>query len=362
MEEDSNEVLHHNGIPSGRLLFGNRRHPLKSTIQDVARKAGVSVSTVSRSFTRPQLVSAKTRAKVLTIARQLDFSISRSAAALKSGQSMRIAMLISDSVTKWFNSHVFAGLNDVLQQSGYDISIYTMNTFEARSRFFSDLPVRRNADAVVVCSFNIEPDEIARLGNMDVPIVGINIPAIKEFDAAVYIDDRDSMRLAVNHLIGLGHRRIAFIRAGHGSPFRYRADERLEGFMDACRKADIQDEATAIQCPLGQDVYNSALSQLLALEPAPTAVCFQTDELAIPILYRLHRYGREVPDDLSVIGFDDSTYSDAIGLTTIQQDPYAMGRAAADKILSLITGKDAGELYQMFPTHLILRDTTKPPR
>lgn len=335
---------------------------MKSTIQDVAEKAGVSVSTVSRSFTRPELVSGKTRNRVLEVAEQLDFRISRSAAALKSGQSLRIAMLISDSITKWFNSHVFEGLNDVLQDAGYDISIYSMNTFEARNRFFSNLPVRRNADAIVVCSFNIEPKEIAKLGNMDVPIVGINIPTTKQFDAAVNVDDHDSMKLAVNHLIGLGHRRIAFVRAGHGSPFQYRADERLEGFVDACKKANIADQSTAIQCPPGQDVSNSALSQLLALNPAPTAVCCQTDELAIPVLYRIRRYGRRVPEDLSVIGFDDSTYSRQIGLTTIKQDPYSMGRAAAKEVLELIAGREPSNRFQMFPTRLILRDTTEPPR
>lgn len=335
---------------------------MKSTIQDVAEKAGVSVSTVSRSFTRPQLVSSRTRDRVLEVAEQLDFRISRSAAALKSGQSLRIAMLISDSITKWFNSHVFEGLNDVLQDAGYDISIYSMNTFEARNRFFTNLPVRRNADAIVVCSFNIEPKEIAKLGDMDVPIVGINIPTTDRFDAAVNVNDHDSMKLAVNHLIGLGHHRIAFVRAGHGSPFQYRADERLAGFMDACRDAGITDQVTAIQCPPGQDVSNSALSQLLALDPAPSAVCFQTDELAIPVLYRIRRYGRHVPEDLSMIGFDDSTYSRQMGLTTIRQDPYAMGKAAAEKVLDLIADREPHTRFQMFPTHLVLRDTTKPPR
>ena len=115
---------------------------MKASIQDVAAKAGVSISTVSRSFTRPELVSKKTRLKVMAIAEQLDFQISRSATALKSGQSLRIALLLSDPVTTWFNSHVFLGLNSVLQERGYDISIYTINTFEARKELFETLPVR----------------------------------------------------------------------------------------------------------------------------------------------------------------------------------------------------------------------------
>lgn len=334
---------------------------MKSTIHDVARRAGVSVSTVSRSFTRPQLVSAKTRQRVLDVAEAMDFRISRSAAALKTGQSMRIAMLISDSITTWFNSHVFAGLNNVFQPAGYDLSIYTMNTVQARAEFFASLPVRRNADAVVVCSFNIVPKEIAKLGNMDVPVVGINIPNTDRFDASVNVDDRQSMKLAVNHLTSLGHQRVAYVRASHGSPFRYRADERLEGFEEAVKEVGIADMTTSLRCPPGMDASNTALAQILSLNPAPTAVCFQTDGLAIPVLYGLHHYGREVPHDISIVGFDDSTYSEEIGLTTIQQKPYEMGVELARKTLCLIEGGRPDQPFEMFPTHLVLRETTQPP-
>ena len=130
----------------------------KAGIRDVAREAGVSISTVSRAFTKPQLVSQATRDRVMAAANKLDFNISRSAMALKSGQTYRVALLMSEGITSWFNAEVFAGIDDVMHGKGYDISLYQhINDAETRDRFFTVLPVLRNVDAVFVASFAIEP-------------------------------------------------------------------------------------------------------------------------------------------------------------------------------------------------------------
>lgn len=103
---------------------------MTTSIQDVAQKAGVSISTVSRSFTRPDLVSTKTRERVLAIADELNFSLSRSAAALKSGRSLRIAVLMSGHIRLWFTASVIEGLNEVLHAAGYDISVFQISSIE----------------------------------------------------------------------------------------------------------------------------------------------------------------------------------------------------------------------------------------
>lgn len=122
---------------------------MSANIQDVANKAHVSVSTVSRSFTRPNLVSASTRNKVLAIAEKMNFSISKSAAALKSGKTLRIALLISDQIRLWFSASIIQGLNQVFHTAGYDLSIFQISSSKERSEFFTMLPTRRNADARV---------------------------------------------------------------------------------------------------------------------------------------------------------------------------------------------------------------------
>ena len=136
---------------------------MKSSIQDVAQLAHVSISTVSRSFTRPDLVSKATRDKVMKAADELNFSISRSAAALKTGRALRIAVLISGRLNLWFSSSIMEGLNESFHDEGYDISIYQMSSAEERRTFFDMLPVRRNVDAVIVISFDIDSNEIRQL-------------------------------------------------------------------------------------------------------------------------------------------------------------------------------------------------------
>ena len=181
-----------------------------SSIQDVAQLAHVSISTVSRSFTRPDLVSKATRDKVMKAADELNFSISRSAAALKTGRALRIAVLVSGRLNLWFSSSIIEGLNEVFHDEGYDISIYQMSSTEERSEFFNMLPVRRNVDAVIVISFDIASNEIEQLRSIDVPIIGINssLPEERGFNAAVRIDDKQGSELAARHLMMLGHRDI----------------------------------------------------------------------------------------------------------------------------------------------------------
>lgn len=130
----------------------------KAGIREVAKAAGVSISTVSRAFTRPELVSDRTRRKVLETADKLDFNISRSATSLKSGQSFRVAMLMNEEITSWFNTEVFAGIDSIMHDAGYDVSLFQhVDTAENRKEFFTNLPVRRNVDAVFVTSFGVEP-------------------------------------------------------------------------------------------------------------------------------------------------------------------------------------------------------------
>lgn len=333
----------------------------KASIQAVAREAGVSVSTVSRTFAKPDLVLPETRDKVMAAAEKLDYSVSRSAAALKSGQSFRIALLASETITTWFNSNIFAGLDSVLRPAGYDTVVYPMSNAEERRSFFEDLPVRRNADAVIVSSFNIEPAEVQRLKHMHVPIIGINIPSTEGFDAGVSIDDRAASRSAIEHLIALGHRHIAFVGSVRTrTTMRYSAEARLQGLLDAATSRPGVSVQT-LQVPRGAAEINAALNAVLNAAADVTAFCFEDDDMALPVLYRLRQYGRNVPQNLSIVGFDDVDLAAAVGLTTLHQDPFAMGQDAGRMALDAIAGTPIAPAFRQPPTPLMLRETTAPP-
>ena len=333
----------------------------KASIQAVAREAGVSPSTVSRTFAKPDLVLPETRKRVLEAANKLDYRISRAAAALKSGQTFRVALLTSSGIATWFNSHVYDGLDSVFHPAGYDISVFPMTNAAERREFFTTLPVRRNADAVIVSSFDIDPAEVSKLKDIGVPVVGVNIPSNDGFDAGVSIDDRAAEAAAVEHLIALGHRRIAFIGYDdHNSPsqLRFSASARLQGMLDACA-AHAAEGIEAMPLTVGQDdQISAALNALLTATPAPTAVCVCDDDLAVPLLFRLRQYGRAVPGDLSLIGFDDNRIAAAVGLTTVHQDPFAMGAIAAGKALALMAGEAPERIFEVAAAPLTLRETT----
>lgn len=332
---------------------------MKASIQAVAAEAGVSISTVSRTFAKPNLVLPETRSKVMAAAEKLDYRISRSAAALKTGQSFRVALLMSDPISTWFNSNTYAGLDSVLHPAGYDISIFEMADAHDRHEFFATLPVRRNVDAVIVNSFNIVPEEVEKLSNMKVPIVGINIPSINGFNATVSIDDRQAMYVAVEHLFSMGHRRIAYAYEtsnDNNQNMVFSAEARLHGLMETAEKRKMTVERIAIRNY--EDATNTILNSLLTMDPAPTALYCESDELALPVIYKLCQYGHAVPQELSVIGFDDVPLAAKIGLTTLHQDPFNMGENAARKMLSVMSGKTPKPLHETLQAQLMMHETT----
>ncbi|KFI96827.1 LacI family DNA-binding transcriptional regulator [Bifidobacterium stellenboschense] len=334
---------------------------MNSSIQDVAKAAGVSISTVSRSFTRPDLVSAKTRERVLRFADELNFSLSRSAAALKSGRSLRIAVLMSGHIRMWFTASVIEGLNDVLHAEGYDISIFQISSIEERREFFEMLPVRRNADAVIVVSFDIDATETAQLTSIDVPIIGINSADSEQhgFAASVTIDDAQGATLAARHLLTLGHRDIAYITTNRDVSLSFSVRGRFDRFMDYCRRNGV--EPRAIECQVDEDGHyeiGNVVTQLMSLPTMPTAIACQEDGIALPLIFQLERNGFAVPGDVSVIGYDDSFYADDIGLTTIRQDPVETAHIAARMALDLIHDRTPNDRFRTLSAQLVVRSST----
>ena len=296
---------------------------MATSIQDVAREAGVSISTVSRSFTRPDLVSAKTRERVLAIADKLNFSLSRSAAALKSGRSLRIAVLMSGHIRLWFTASVIEGLNEVLHTQGYDISVFQISSIEERKEFFEMLPEARG------------------------------------FTAAVNIDDVQGSTLAARHLINLGHRRITYISTNREVSLSFSVQSRFDSFTACCRREGI--EPQVIVCKVDDDgryEISDVVNQLISQDEMPTAIACQEDGIALPLMFQLERNGFSVPGDVSLIGYDDSFYTGDIGLTTIRQDPVEMARVAARMTLDLIDEKPIEQPYIVFPAQLKVRSST----
>jgi DNA-binding LacI/PurR family transcriptional regulator len=329
---------------------------MAATIHEVAKQAGVSISTVSRSFTHPELVSEKTKTTVLDIANTMGFSISRSATALKSGVSLRIALLLSDRLGSWFNSAILEGLNSVLHPAGYDISIFQIDSSAERKSFFETLPTRRNADAVIVASFDVADDEVERLHSLDVPIIGINSATHNVYNASVRINDELGAMLAFKHIYSLGHRDIVYVQTDPMNSLFFSVQQRKDAFIECCKESSLT--PMVLTASTSGDRISDILTQLFTLENMPTAVICQEDGLAIPLIFQLARSGLRVPRDVSVIGFDDSIYAKDTGLTTIRQDPLNMAKTAARMTLELIDREHPNNPQRIFEPQLMLRSST----
>lgn len=271
-----------------------------------------------------------------------------------------VALLMNEGITSWFNDEVFAGIDSVMHDEGYAVSLFQhVDTGESRREFFADLRKDDDWAAVFVASFAVDPEEVRRLGPAHAPIIGINTSSEEGFDATISIDDEEGMYEAALHLIELGHNKIVYLCSDAVDSIHSSIDARRRGFVRACRTAEHSHDLRwrVISLPRGGSSVESALDSLIALNEFPDAICCQSDTIAIPLLLRLHRYGRHAPTDYSIIGFDDSTYADEADLTTMRQDPFAMGRIAAWKALKLIAGETPERPYEIVRARLVQRGT-----
>ncbi|NEA63878.1 LacI family DNA-binding transcriptional regulator [Streptomyces sp. SID12488] len=332
------------------------------SITDVARVAGVSASTVSRALRGRTGVSDEVRAQIAAVAAQLGYTASRSASSLASGRTFTIGV-VAPHIGRWFFGTVLDAAETVFSAAGYDVLLYNLGSPEARKRFFTRLPVRKRVDAVLSLLIpDLEEEEALR--SLGVPLA-TTVGGARDGFTVVGIDDHAGAGSAVRHLVNLGHRRIGMI-SGESEPLHWTTPiARRQGYLDVLAEAGIAHDP-ALEADGGYTVGGGerAMTELLAVSRPPTAVFAQSDEMAMGALRALRRHRLRVPDDVSVIGFDDHELAEVIGLTTVAQPVPAQGAEAARLLLRQLDEPDAepapaGQVRM--PIRLVLRETTAPP-
>lgn len=344
-------------------------------MRDVADRAGVSVTTVSRALRQSALVSPATTARVLAAAEDLSFAVSRAASGLATGRLGRVGVLVSGRLGSWFNGSVLDGIHAALRDAGQELLIYRITDAEERQRFFATLPARRNTDALIVASFALTPEEHARLQGLAMPVVYLNQRVAGA--ASVAIDDLAAARTGARHLLDLGHRRLAFVAGPGQAGFVHSAALRVDGFRAELTAAGVPPGDQELLLARAPDDGEHVLTQYLALDPLPTALMVDSDELAMSVLAACWRTGLRAPEDVSVLGFDDHALAAAFGLSTVAQPVDELGRRAAELAVSGLAprgvgrgaeevssdpaataGPDPAGLQITLPTRLVLRGST----
>lgn len=327
------------------------------TIQDVAEAAGVSISTVSRVLNDKDDVAPETYRKVQDVIEELGYTSSLAARSMRSRKTNVIGLIIPD-VDDPFAIQVMKGVNRAIVELDYDLIIYTggdirKESFADRQRRYVSLLNSSVTDGVIV----VTPS--ATTFSTVAPVVVVDPNNECPNCLAVIATNRAGALSAMEHLIGLGHRRIGFIG---GRSDLQSAVRRLQGYKDGLQQASLSLDPELIQVgDYSLEMGFACARNLLDLPDPPTAIFAANDRSAIGVLTAAQEAGLRVPDDLSVVGFDnipEAAYIDP-NLTTVDQFIDKMGYVATEMLVGLIQGNSLDSNLYKIPTRLIIRDSCR---
>ncbi|MEP6797790.1 MAG: LacI family DNA-binding transcriptional regulator [Lapillicoccus sp.] len=331
-----------------------------ATILDVARASGVSVATVSRALRGLDRVSDTTRARVLKAATDLHYVASPTAMSLVSGRT-RVVGVVTPFVDRWYFSTLISAIEKSIRDQAHHVLLLDLEDSPSRRRQLTRDMVSKRVDGVIVLNVQLSEQERGLLGDLELPTVtvGNTFPPW----SSVRIDDGATVTTAVQHLVSLGHRDIAYVGVvlrpdAYGEVPR----ERRDAFVHAMRDAGlvVRREWVRLSDWTARDATVDATS-LFAEDHQPTAVVAASDEMALGVLAAAVRSGIRVPEELSVIGVDDHPLAAVFGLTTVRQDVRAQAASASAMLLRAISSPALLAVEGLIlPTQLIVRETTGP--
>jgi len=329
-----------------------------STIASVAALAGVGVGTVSRVLNDSGAVSGSTRMRVLEAIEALEYEPSAAARALSTGRTQTIGVL-APFFTEPSVVERLRGVTRRLAAAGYQVTLFDVERPEQATTAFRSLAGKGRVDGLLVVSLPPTAAQLERLRAAGVPVVLVDGQA--EGAPGVYTDDVAGGRIATEHLLELGHERIAFLGDTEGGPFGFTSSEaRRRGYEAALEDAGLPVRRQLIRTtPHRRDAARASTHELLALGAPPTAIFAASDHQAMGVLDAAAGIGVDVPERLSVIGFDDIELARYCGLTTVAQPLEASGARGADLLLEALAGGEPRS--QELRLELQVRNTTAAP-
>ena len=330
---------------------------MTTTIHDVARAAGVGIGTVSRVINNSPGVKSATREKVLVAIDQLNFKPHPIARSMISKRTGSIGIIVP-FFTHPFFMEVLYGIEKAITPLNQEIVLYNVETNIQRDHYFSDLPMHRKVDGLLIIS--LSPDDSFALRFNELGMSVVLIDAYSPHFTSIVVDNIEGAYHAVKYLIELGHRCIGFINGIKEGDFKFnQANDRLIGFHRALGEAGILFEPELIiSTEWGRQGGKKAALQLLSQKKCPTAIFAASDMIAVGVLEAAKCVGIAVPAELSVIGFDGIELSELLELTTIQQPMRQMGELSVSKLLEQIECPQRPPELIRLQTTLIKRNTT----
>lgn len=339
------------------------------TIKEVARRAGVSVATVSRVFNDSGPVNNETRLRVEQAAEDLRYVPNLAARSLITNTSFTLGVLLPDLYGEFF-SEVIRGIDQTSREHGYHILVSSSHSDEEEIKMAIQA-MHGRVDGLIIMSPLVNAEALGEMLPPQVPVVFLSSSANGSAYGCINVDNYGGAYSVVQHLIGLGHRQIAMVT---GSQDNFDSRERLRGYREALRDHGITgSEDLVVAGDFSEASGYAAAAELLARTPRPTALFAANDAMAVGAIGALHEAGVAVPDDIAVVGFDDIPIAQYMrpSLTSVHISISALGAQAVDHLLDAIDGGPPSEgVHVTVPTTLVVREScgastaegTTPPR
>jgi LacI family transcriptional regulator len=333
-----------------------------TTIRDVAKRAGVAPITASRALNDAGYVSAETRARVRRAAAELNYVPNMLANSLRSNRTQTLALILSD-ISNPFWTTVARGVEDEASRCGYTVIYCNTDADERKQATYVSMLLRRRVDGVILVPASSSGEAVRTLQVQEVKVVLLD-HVLKDVSVDVVRGAScEGAHRIMDHLIALGHRRIALL---NGPPDVFTAQQRAAGYRQALQTAGIPPDERLVLFGAYTVASGAALAgQVLAMDPLPTAIFAANNFLAAGALHTLHQHGLRVPCDISLASFDDLPIEYLVEpfLTVIRQPAYDLGARAAELLLARLhdpNGRPWEEI--VLPTELVIRASTAPPR
>ncbi|MDR8391718.1 LacI family transcriptional regulator [Aliifodinibius sp. S!AR15-10] len=332
-----------------------------STLKEVAKKAEVSVTTVSRVINNSNKVSADTRERVQRAMRKLEYKPSRVAQRLRGskGRSKLLGLIIPD-IQNQFYSNIVRGIEDVAYKNKYAVILCNSDENPNKERFYLDVLRSESVDGVIlppIHQYGKVLDEC--LIEYGIPVVCVDRKLARESVDAVVVNNHKGGYIAVSHLINLGHEQIAIISSSHQfSSF----DDRQNGYEQALKdnKLEVNEDLIVEGDPRSSEQAYKLTKKLLEVSPRPSAIFITNNLMTLGALEAINEMNLKIPEDISIVMYDDTPWATAITspLTVISQPAYEMGRRAAELFLQRIADPGRAAVQVSLEPKLIVRKST----
>ena len=341
-------------MPKVKRRSTRRKVPMD--IRTVADRANVSIATVSRTINRIPSVNPKMAKRVWDAIRELGYFPNTQARALGSGRSGILGLVVSD-ITNPFFPELIQGFEDVAVKSGYEILVSSTNYDPARMEMCIRRMLERKAEGVAVMTFGIDQPSIDQLVQRNVPLVFVDVGPDRPGISLLKVNYRRGIRQGVQHLAALGHRNIAFIS---GPLDQHSAQERIDAFSQSLAECGIPlTKEWLIEGDHTLEGGIRGMEQILAGSSRPSAIMCSNDMTAVGVLHKAYKAGLRIPQDLSVIGFDDIHMARAVipPLTSVQMSRIDLASAAVNALRAHAESKSPHREY-LIETQLVVREST----